>query len=232
MEKVNQLYQIRAAAEDNAEAEILIYDEIGKSLFGDGVSAEELINELKDIAADTIHVRINSVGGQVFEGLAIYNALERHKANVITHVDGLAASIASIIAMAGDEVHIAENAFLMIHEAHGVAIGTATDMVEMAATLEKVGESLVGIYSKRTGRSGAEIATWMAAETWFNAEEALEFGFVDEITDEKAIKAHADVNAYANAPEELKAQTEETEETHTAMELFVASQKLLAETLL
>lgn len=196
-------YSIRAASGD--EAEILIYDEIGRDFFGEGIAAEQFIKEIAQIKAATLNVRINSVGGQVFDGLAIFNALDRHAARVVTHVDGIAASIASVIALAGDEVRIAANAFLMIHNPHGIAFGDAADMRAMAETLEKVGGSLVDIYAKRTEKPEGEVRAWMDAETWFTAAEAKEAGFVDEITVAQEIKASFDLSKFAKVPKDLAA---------------------------
>src|SRR5690606_2370550 len=119
----------------------------------------------------------------VFEGNAIYNALVRHPARAEADIDGIAASIASVIAMAGERIHIAANAFIMVHNPRGVVWGEAADMRKMAGTLDTVRGSLVGTYARRTGRDTAQIEAWMDAETWFNAEEAVEFGFADEIVE-------------------------------------------------
>lgn len=195
-------YSIQAKDED--EAEVLIYDDIGKSFFGEGVSAEEFVADLKEIEASTLNVRINSVGGQVFEGLAIHNALARHPARVVTHVDGIAASIASIVALAGEEVRMAENAFMMVHNPHGIVMGNAEDMREMAGTLDKIAGSMRGIYGRRTGKDEPTIRGWMDEETWFNAEEAIEAGLVDEATEEKDIEARGDLSHYRNVPDEVQ----------------------------
>ena len=198
-------YTIKAAHGDTPEAEILIYDEIGKNFWGEGTSAEQLVRDLAEIDADTINVRINSSGGSVFEGLAIHNALERHPAKVVTHVDGLAASIASVVALAGDEVRIAENAFVMIHDPWGGQVGNSRDMRSMADTLDKVGGSLVGVYAKKTGASEDQIAAWMADETWFNAADASSIGLVDTVTEAKKVKASGDLSRFTNVPESLSA---------------------------
>ncbi|MFW6089688.1 MAG: head maturation protease, ClpP-related [Gemmatimonadota bacterium] len=173
---------IRAQAGED-EAEILIYDDIGEGLFRDGVTATGVIEELGTIQASTIHVRINSMGGQVFEGLAIFNALERHDARIVTHVDGIAASIASVIALAGDEVEMAKNALYMIHDPRGGVLGTATDMREMADILDKVAGSIAGVYARKTGASTDQVREWMQAETFFDADEAKDAGFVDTVTE-------------------------------------------------
>lgn len=196
-------YRINASKAD--EAELLIYNEIGRGFFGDGVAAEDLVKELAAIRAKVINVRINSNGGSVFEGLAIYNALIRHPARVVTHVDGIAASIASVLALAGAEVRIAKNAFMMIHNPHGMAMGNAADMRKMAETLETVGGSLLGIYRGRTGKSEAEVQAWMDAETWFNATDAKEAGFVDVVTKDQAVAASFDLSAFQHVPADVAA---------------------------
>src|SRR5690242_9572182 len=139
----------RIAAAAAGEADVLLYDEIGFW----GVQAKPFIQELQALDVETIHLRINSPGGSVFEGIAIANALQQLEAKVITHVDALAASIASIIAVAGDEVHMAENAFLMIHNAWTLSIGDAAQLRKDAALLDKIGGSLVDAYVKKTGAS-------------------------------------------------------------------------------
>src|SRR5690606_17429919 len=189
-------------------AEILIYDEIGADPWmGTGIAAEDIVRDLQAIKAPRIDVRINSVGGSVFEGNAIYNALARHPAHVDVYIDGIAASIASVIAMAGDRIHIAANAHVMIHNPHGVVWGEAADMRRMADTLDKIRGSLAGTSARRTGHDTAQIEAWMDAETWFNAEEAVEHGFADEIVEGGEIDARiaACLSTYRNVPPALAA---------------------------
>lgn len=197
--------QIKASTKKD-EAEILIYDEIGKSFFGDGVDAKQLVQDLAGLTAKKLRVRINSAGGSVFDGLAIYNALREHDAQVVTHVEGVAASIASVIALAGDEVKMADNALFMIHNPHGFQGGNAADMREFADLLDKVGGSLAGIYAEHSGQDIDEIHALMDAETWFTAEEAKAAGFVTAITKGKKIEARADLSAFKNVPAALKAE--------------------------
>lgn len=195
-------YGIRAQ-EDGERAEILIYDQIGKDWFGDGVGAEELVEELRGLDGRDLDVRINSVGGLVFEGLAIFNALDRHKGRVTTHVDGLAASIASVVALAGDEVRIAENAFFMVHNAWGVTIGNRNDMLDMAETLEKLDGSIAGTYMRKTGKDEADVRAWMDAETWFSAADAKDVGLVDTVAEKREVKATFDLSKFHNVPQRL-----------------------------
>lgn len=195
-------YRIEAAAD---RAELFIYNDIGQSFFGDGISADELVKDLSKIRAKNLDVRINSNGGSVFEGLAIYNALARFDGKVVTHVDGIAASIASVIALVGNEVRVAKNAFLMIHNPHGMAIGNAADMRTMADTLDTVAGSLRDIYRGKTGKSADAVQAWMDAETWFNAKDAKEAGLVDTVTQDQAIAASFDLSSFQHVPTEVAA---------------------------
>lgn len=197
-------YRIRAEANSDS-VDVLIYDTIGKDWFGDGISAEELVTQLAEITAATINVRINSFGGQVFEGIAIFNALDRHKARVVTYIDGIAASIASIIALAADQVRIAKNALVMVHNPHGIAIGSARDMREMADVLDKVGGSLAGVYARKAGVDVAQAQAWMDAETWFTADEALDAGLVDVVDEETEALAAFDHSRFVSVPPRIAA---------------------------
>jgi len=163
--------------EDNSPVEITIYDEIG----GFGVLAKEFIAELKKYKGQHIDLRINSVGGSVIEGDAIFNALRRHRGGLTVHVDGLAASMASVIAMAGDKISMADNALLMIHNPWSLAMGDADDLRKEAATLDKIKGSMVRTYARRANLPQSDISAMMDEEKWMDAREALELGFVDEI---------------------------------------------------
>ena len=161
------------------EAEVWIHGEIGG--WWDGTSAQEFIDEIKDIKASRLKVHINSPGGSVFDGFAIYTALAEHPATVEARVDGMALSAASYIAMAGDEVNIAKTGTMMIHDGQGFALGNATDMREMADILDKLSDTIAGTYADRTGATVDEWRTRMRDETWYNAQEALDAGLVDSI---------------------------------------------------
>lgn len=196
-------YSIKAKGKK--ECEILIYEEIGEGWYG-GITAKQFTKDLRDQGdVETITLRINSPGGNVFDGNAIYNVLKQHSAKKIVHIDGLAASIASVIAMAGDEIHIADNAMMMIHNAWGVVMGFADDMRKAADMLEKVDASIATTYQKRTGLDIAKIKELMQAETWMNSKEALEYGFVDDITDALEVAACFDLSKfkYRNTPKQL-----------------------------
>lgn len=191
-------YRIQNAKSD--EAKVYVYDVIAWY----GISADQFAHDLDEISARTIHLHINSPGGDVFDGVAIYNALRNHKAKVITHVDGVAASIASIIAMAGDEVRMSEGAFMMVHNPWMLVIGDAADLRESADFLDKVRGSLVGIYARATGKAEKDIGKLMDAETWLTAEEARDEGFADviEASDDEPQDAW-DLSVFANAPAAL-----------------------------
>ena len=164
-------YEFRARAKDAAE--IVIYDEIGAF----GIPAKAFLDELKVLGpVAELTLRINSPGGSVFDGVAIYNALKRHQARVTVWIDGIAASIASMIAMAGDEVVMPENAMLVLHDPSGLVVGTATDMRATADALDKMAAAMVAAYRDKSGAGDAEIEALMAAETWLSAEEAVEVG--------------------------------------------------------
>lgn len=181
-------YQPRAAATEPAM--IQIFDQIGEDWFGgSGVSAKAFSDALQSVGPGPLVVEINSPGGNVWDGLAIYNMLRGRNAQVTTRVVGIAASIASIIALAGDTVEIADAALFMIHDPSGMVAGTADDMRKMAAALDQHAEVLAGIYSKRTGKPVAQIRAAMTAETWFTAQEAVVFGLADSMTEMLAMAA-------------------------------------------
>ena len=159
--------------------EVSIYDEIGLG----GVTAKQFAADLKKLKGQHIDLRINSVGGSVIEGAAIFNALKRHKGGLTVHIDGLAASMASVIAMAGEETRIAENALLMIHNPWSMTMGDAADLRKEAAVLDKLKATLVNAYVRKTGQPRAAIEQMMDDETWLDATEAVAMGFADEIED-------------------------------------------------
>jgi len=190
-------YTIRARA---TGTEVLIYDEIGAY----GVSAKGFLAELGALPDDaSIDLRINSPGGSVFDAVAIYNALKRHAGPVNVWIDGIAASAASYIAMAGDTVTMPENAFLMIHDPSGLVMGTAEDMRATAEALDKVKASLIQGYAAKSGKPDTEIAALLAAETWLDAADAVEMGFADQIAEPVKLVASFDVTRFRNAPPEL-----------------------------
>ena len=188
-------YKIEALSEDNTE--LMIYDVIGWP-FND---AGEIIRALAGGTSKTVTVRINSPGGDVFDAMAIFNALQSHKSKVITRVESLAASAASFLALAGKEVQAYQNAMFMIHEPWVLAAGSQHDLREIADILEKISGNMVDIYAQNSNVGKKEIREMLKAETWFTAKEAKERGFIDTIIDGKAVKAQFDLSMYANAPD-------------------------------
>lgn len=198
------LVRVNADAGDGS-AEILIYGDIGAGWFAEGITAQSIMEQIAGLEADTLNVRINSGGGLVFEGLAIYNAIARHPAHVITHIDSLAASIASVIAMAGDEIRIAEGAHVMIHKPWSGAVGDANTLRKEAEVLDQLESGLIDIYAARTDNSRVDLQKWIDAETWFKGQEAVDKGFADEMVPAKKKKAaiSAFASLFRNAPKDL-----------------------------
>jgi ATP-dependent Clp protease protease subunit len=193
-------FNVEASA-DAGEATIYLYDMIVSDDFWGGVSAQAFVEALASITASTIHLRVNSPGGDVFAARAMETALRGTQARVIAHVDGYAASAASSLIMAADEIEIADGGFVMIHKAWSIAIGNADEMLAMGALLNKIDGSLVKTYADRTRQEPDQIETWMAAETWFDADEAIANGFADrKATFDGAQDSAWNLSAYANAP--------------------------------
>lgn len=186
-------YEIRNAASPD-EAELLIYDEIDSWW---GVSAGDVIESLAQVTSPNLRVRVNSPGGSVFEGLAIANALRAHPSNVTVQVDGLAASIASVIAMAADRLVMMPNSMLMVHEASGLCIGEASDMQQMADVLDKISENIAGAYAAKAGGTADEWRAVMRAETWYLPDDAVTAGLADEAIAAKAAEPADDDPAMA-----------------------------------
>lgn len=177
----------RAAADGTpATADLHIYDEIGDRLWGEGVTPRNLVAQLAELDAETIRVHINSPGGAAWDGITIMNALRRHDARIEVIVDGLAASAASVIAMAGDHITINRGAQMMVHDASGGAYGPAETMKETAAILDKLSDSLADIYAARAGGDRAQWRDVMRATTWYTAEEAVAAGLADSWVDAPA----------------------------------------------
>ncbi len=207
-------YAIRARG---TGAEVAIYDEIGAY----GVSAKGFLAELGALPEGTpVDLRLNSPGGSVFDAVAIHNALKRHEGTVTVWIDGIAASAASYIAMAGDEIVMPENAFLMIHDPSGLVMGTAQEMRAMAEALDKVKGSLVSGYAAKSGRTPEEVSALMVAETWFDATDAVAQGFADRLIEPVRIAARFDIGRFRNAPpvlvEQAEAEPEPDDETDSA----------------
>ena len=194
------------AASAGETATIQIFDQIGEDWFGgNGLSGKQFSDVLAEVGNGPLLVEINSPGGNVWDGLSIYNQLRGRKAPVTTRVVGIAASIASIIALAGDKVEMADAALMMIHDPSGMASGTSEDMRKMADALDQHAEVLVGVYAKKTGRSPESIRAAMKAETWFTTAEAIQFGLVDKPIKQLAMAAKWHPRAVTKtAPETVK----------------------------
>lgn len=167
-----------SAKADDEEATLYVYDAIGAWF---GIAATDFVQALAGIKAKTIHLRIDSPGGSVFEAEAMQTALQQHPARVIAHIDGLAASAATTLALGADEIEISDGGVFMIHNAWNIAIGNKDDMLDAAAFLEKIDANISADYRRKTGASLEQIKAWMDAETFFSAAEALTHGFVDRI---------------------------------------------------
>lgn len=169
-------YRIRNA-DSEEEAELLIFDEIGWY----GILPQDVIDELKGVTAPKLRVRVNSPGGSVFDGIALANVLRAHPAEVTVQVDGIAASIASVIAMAGDRIVMMPHSQMMIHDAFALAVGNAADMREMAGFLDKQSDNIAAVYAERAGGTVTDWRTRMLAESWYTADEAVAAGLADEV---------------------------------------------------
>lgn len=181
-------------------AEVLLYEDIGGFF---GITADMFIKEIKQLDASTINLRINSNGGNVFDGIAIYNYLKSAKQRVEVDIDGVAASIASIIAMSGDEIRMAENGWMMIHDPWIVTGGTSEELRKTADTMDGIRQSLLDTYVSRTGGDAEQISNMMREETWLNAKDAAELGFVDQTVESMAVAAHVHKDWFKNIPEPL-----------------------------
>ena len=189
-------YNIQNKAGETAD--IYIFDEIGTY----GVTAPDFISEIKGLKDMPINLRINSLGGDVFDGMAMYNVIKRREAKTTVYIEGIAASIATIIALGADEVIMAENSLFMIHNAWGGTSGEAKDMRKTAETLDKISSELTEIYVKKTGLSFEAISEMMDEETWLNAQEAFNLGFIDTISDSIKVAAKYDVSKFKNITQE------------------------------
>ena len=186
-------YNIKAEDSTNS-ADIYIFDEIGAY----GITAKGFIEEIKAYKDSPINLHINCIGGDVFEGMAIYNVLKKRTAKTTIYIEGIAASMGSVIALAGDEVIMAENSLFMIHNAWGGAMGEANEMRKTAALLEKISSEIADIYTKKTRLPYDKVKDMMDEETWLSAEEAFNFGFVDSISDAIKVAAKYDVSKFKN----------------------------------
>ena len=206
-----KFWEIKAAADDNDVGEVYIYGYIASYPWEDtDVSAKSFKDELDELGnVKTLNVYVNSYGGAVFQGQAIYNILKRHPAYKNVYIDGIAASIASLIAMAGDTIYMPENAMMMVHNPISWCAGNANDMRKEAAVLDKVREAMIPAYLNKAGEKLTEekLIELLDDETWLTAQECLEYGLCDEVLAEKQIAASISpevLGVYKNVPENVK----------------------------
>jgi len=186
-------YNIKAEASSKS-ADVYIFDEIGTF----GLTAQSFIEEIKSYKDTPMSLHINCVGGDVFEGMAIYNVLKKRTAKTTVYIEGIAASMGSVIALAGDEVVMAENSLFMIHNAWGGAMGEATEIRKTAALLDKISGEIADIYTKKTNLPYNRVKEMMDEETWLSADEAYNLGFIDSISDAIKVAAKYDVSKFKN----------------------------------
>ena len=174
--------------------DVYLFNDIGTF----GVSAQSFVEEIKEYEEKELAIHINSLGGEVFDGMAIYSIIQRRKAKTTVYIEGIAASIASVIALAADEVIMSENSLLMIHNAWGGSSGDASEMRKQADVLDKISNEIAEIYVKKTHLPYDEIIRMMGEETWLTAEEAVAMGFVDSISEPIKVAAKYDVSKFKN----------------------------------
>jgi ATP-dependent Clp protease protease subunit len=215
--KIKRGFSARAVAAgvQNGELVLYLYDDIGAGWFTEGVTAKGIANEItKAGTVSRIVMHINSPGGDVFEGIAIYNLVKQQGVPVTVIIDGLAASAASLIAMVGDDIKMGSNAMMMIHNAWTISVGDAAEMRKTADLLDKISGVITDTYAKRTEMAAAEVKALMDAETWMTADEAVANGFADSVLDTPkdeadqaaAMAASFDLDKrFAKVPDQFKA---------------------------
>lgn len=197
----------RAEKQSDDQSTLYLYDVIVSDPFWGGVDAETFVKTLNSIKEPVIHLRINSPGGDVFAAQAMAMAVREHPSKIIAHVDGYAASAATFPVISADESYINKSGMFMIHNAWTIAMGNAEDLIEQAGLLERIDNILAADYAVKAGKTIDEVRAWMAAETYFFGQEAVDAGFVNAVSaDAVKNKLHWDLSAYANPPE-----TEQTE---------------------
>ncbi|WP_439874849.1 head maturation protease, ClpP-related [Bacillus mycoides] len=184
--KIKNRFEVLNSA-NTEETDLYMYGSISAYSWYDGISSSKVREQLKNVTAKTINVHINSGGGDVFESIAISNLLKNHSATIVVHIDGLAASGASVIAMAADKIVMPKNTMMMIHKAWTYAAGNAEGLRKVADRLDKIDTAVTESYTSRFVGEKSELETLLAEETWLTAEECQTFGFCDEISDEIVI---------------------------------------------
>lgn len=189
---------IRSEVQDDG-THVYVYDVIDSYW---GASASLLVAALGDAGGGTVHLHINSPGGDVFEARAMAAAVVGYSGDVIAHIDGVAASAATYLALSANEVRMTDGGLFMVHNSWTLAMGNASELLSTAALLEKIDGTIAADYAKKTGASAEQIKAWMDAETWFTAQEAKDAGFIDAIdaSTKADKKAQWNLSAYANAP--------------------------------
>jgi len=217
-EEKKSWYEMTVNKKDEA-AEISIFNEIG-GIFG--ISVDQFKKDFDAIKNNKkIKLLLNSPGGSVFDGMAIYNILAAYKSKINVEVMGIAASIASVIALSGEELTMGEGSYLMIHDPMGLCVGTAEDMRKVAEVLEKIAGQIANIYTNNSNLDKDEVLQKMKDETWFTADEAVEAGFADNIVNHgkpKAIAFDIDKYGYAHVPEEIQKRAEQFRAQQAAFE--------------
>ncbi len=211
------------------EAEVFLYGEIG-DFWGEGISAKEFIDDLAALGnVKMITVRINSPGGNVFDAAAMLAALHKHPAEIRVEVDGLAASAASVIAMAGATIVMAQNALMMIHHPSASVWGTAGDLRRTADLLDKLSGTIIDGYVGQVGDKSTrqQIEDWMTAETWFSAQEAVDAGLADVVAEPLRVAAMVHPARYKNAPRDMVSDQVPGPDATTAWRLAAARRELM-----
>lgn len=200
-QKARAWYRIENKTQED-EVAIYIYDEIG--FFG--TTANQFVKDLQGVTASRINLHLNTPGGDMWDGVAIYTALRSHPSSVTIYVDSLAASSGSLIAMAGERIVMAPHSMLMIHDPYAISLGNAAAMRQIADVLDKAGDSIAGIYADRAGGSVREWRDRMLAETWYSDREAVDAGLADEVDGDEpkeVVKNAFDLSIFKHPPEGL-----------------------------
>lgn len=227
--RMTNYFQMKAT---NNVAQIDIFgDIVSEKWFDEETSATSFRDALKELGdVSTINLSINSGGGSVFDGIAIYNMLKSHKATVNVYVEGLAASIASVIAMAGDTITMRSGSMMMVHMPWTLSQGNAEEMRKTADTLEKTGDSIVDIYSERTGISPDDIRNIMNDETWLSAEEAVEQGWATKLDKKEAVMNSVPkeiLGRFSNVPKNVLARVEKKTLSQDRLDLIEREKQTL-----
>lgn len=198
---------LKIQAKSKTEAEVYLYDIIG-DFWGEGILAKNFVREINALKVDNIHLHINSPGGNVYDGSSMYNVLRQHKAHIITHIDGLAASAASFVAMAGDEINISDSAFIMIHNPWTMTSGDGEALRKAADDIDLLKDMYAKTYTSRTnGKTKYDsMIAYMREETWFDSKSAVAAGLADAITEPLKIAARFDLERYKykNIPAQVR----------------------------